>query len=1663
MAKKNTGGRGLNLKAKLDINEAKRNGQDLLKTLKELSIASSKSFTGTGTSNSKAFDVKPLNDYQAGLLKIKQEALDLAKQNAANAEMRRAQAAADKTASLAIQAALKEETRIKKEQIAAEKALQAERSKKKFSTPRDFKVEVEANTKLENSNARMLSSVNALTVANAKQNTEAAKLALVNGTLIDSNSKLVGSTQAELDAKKKVVEVTKLSSAARKQLAIDLEAEKLRQAENTKELKNNAREQLNAKGSLEQRRAALIRLTTVYDRLSKAERESAAGKRLEGILKGLVGQISDLEKATGRAQRGVGGYAEGIAEFFKKIGHNILSVLGPMALLMAAIATAKELFSHNVEISDNFVDVQRTAKLSAEEVDRLGESLKKINTRTSLEGLLEIGFIGGRLGVAKEDLVGFIKEVDELSVVLKKEFPGGAEAVATSLGKIISVYKITQKEGISLQDALRKTGSAFLELSHNGGAPVQYLQDFVLGTAGIAQITKLSMPTLLAYGSVLSKAGVQASTAATGVTRFLSDLATKRGKYFAIAQLADSTLTIEKFTNLINTDAKQALDLFFKGLKAGNPTSTESADRLKTLNLTAGKVKNTVIALSDAQETLAGNVTLVNKAYDEGTSSNHNFELANNSLAGSFDKLKNAFANYFTSASNGRALASLVNAFTDNRTEAEKLADAFKDNKHKAEELDNSLDPLVKKYDELKAKGKLNRDEQTELRDITAKIGDLLPDVITQYTEWGKALDINRGKIEDATTAQKALLEVQNRSAIAAAQFDFNKSADDLSRAVKNKGKKPGVGKVLYEAFFKEGGIAPDKERVKAENDAIILLQDEARKNAENLKKMGVTLTKRQQAAIDAFTTAVKVKPATIIQTDGTESEGDNVIARTTEVIKSDIKKLVEANKSLGTETALFKSNRDKIIALRKELRIANGGKDTEGISEQNKYNTAVKSRNTLQEQISALTKKGTDKQLSADEQELASVKDKYDKMRAAAIKFNNDPKNKAKGLRVDAGGLNEAESAEDTALRDKQATEKLKVTLDTQKSMYADYEEYKSKVGREEADKRYAELTEKDETYLESLKTRLDALEDPQKSKGASEVDLAANALQIGLIKEQIAAEVMLHQKKNDDIYADAYQSAMTNSQALLQIERDYQIKRTALGKDASAEQLANLQREKDQRIRNQNNANTEEKSGYADLMENLDEMTRSQAIKAFEVQKAFYTKQYKDKLITAQEYTQKINELNGQIDNLNGDNVFNKIAESIKRYKEAVKALGKDSIKTKEAQEEMFDSIGEGAEAAAVGVSGLAGIFDDLGIGGEKLQVVLKDVSGILSGAGEISKGIASGDPVAIVSGSIKLLSSAIDLFNGKDRKLNRKIADYKTQLDSLGKAYAALDRQVQNAVGNDVYSSQNDQIANLLQQQKKLTEIRDAEASKKKKDQDKINDLNNQIDDIPNKIADINASISQNLIQGTFRDLAKSLSDALTTAFQAGEDGIAAMDASFDQFIANAIKNSLNLALLEPLVAQFTKELTDYAKGNGNSVVGFDFEAWKKKLDEAGKQFNAGLEASKEFFPKTDQDKESSGTLSGGVQVITQTQADVLSGNIVGLRLTQMETNTILRPIGKTMGDIFLMAKANFDVNIEIRDSNKAIQNNTNRLENMENALVSINKKMDNNNSYLTGTGR
>ena len=97
---------------------------------------------------------------------------------------------------------------------------------------------------------------------------------------------------------------------------------------------------------------------------------------------------------------------------------------------------------------------------------------------------------------------------------------------------------------------------------------------------------------------------------------------------------------------------------------------------------------------------------------------------------------------------------------------AKKLNDLSKEfitQNKETQKVNDELNTMVSRYDELKGKTNLNAKEQKELNTIIETIGKTVPDAVTEIDKYGKALEINTGKVKEFTERNKeASLQLAN-------------------------------------------------------------------------------------------------------------------------------------------------------------------------------------------------------------------------------------------------------------------------------------------------------------------------------------------------------------------------------------------------------------------------------------------------------------------------------------------------------------------------------------------------------------------------------------------------------------------------------------------------------------------------------------------------------------------------------------------------------------------------------------------------------------------------------------------------------------------------------------------------------------------------------------
>ena len=118
--------------------------------------------------------------------------------------------------------------------------------------------------------------------------------------------------------------------------------------------------------------------------------------------------------------------------------------------------------------------------------------------------------------------------------------------------------------------------------------------------------------------------------------------------------------------------------------------------------------------------------------------------------------------------------------------------------------------------------------------------------------------------------------------------------------------------------------------------------------------------------------------------------------------------------------------------------------------------------------------------------------------------------------------------------------------------------------------------------------------------------------------------------------------------------------------------------------------------------------------------------------------------------------ENPFAALIDAVKRYKDA-----EDDTTKKDALKDVFKGVAASANLAKGSFDAVTGAFADMGLAGDEVtQQLMGDISNMLGSVEQLATGIASGNPLSIIQGSMGLISSLFNIFNFRDRAAERAI---------------------------------------------------------------------------------------------------------------------------------------------------------------------------------------------------------------------------------------------------------------------------------------------------------------
>lgn len=401
----------------------------------------------------------------------------------------------------------------------------------------------------------------------------------------------------------------------------------------TKEMKDfsNMMKSLNSK-SLNELKQAASQLKKQISQLApgtqqfieKSKQLQQVNSRIKSLEMSFKGVVAEEKRATLSLQ----GLADGFNKYFGMVTAGMAAITG---LSMAFRKCAEDA----AVLDDVYSDVMKTTGLLHEEVHELDQELLLIDTRTSREQLLLLARDAGKLGIqGKENILGFVRAADQIQVALGEDLGDGA---IRNLGKIADVLGYTQSMGI--EKSLLSIASSINAVGQASTASEAYLVDFTQRLAGVAAQTNISAADIIGFASGLDQSAMKVEMAATAFQKFLMKIYEDPAKFAEYANME-----VEKFTDLLNNDANQAIITILKSLKDQDGFAS-LVPIFKDMGLDGARAVSVLAAMATNINAVTEAQALANQEFEKATSVTEEYNTKNNNLNAQLEKARKEFKN----------------------------------------------------------------------------------------------------------------------------------------------------------------------------------------------------------------------------------------------------------------------------------------------------------------------------------------------------------------------------------------------------------------------------------------------------------------------------------------------------------------------------------------------------------------------------------------------------------------------------------------------------------------------------------------------------------------------------------------------------------------------------------------------------------------------------------------------------------------------------------------------------------------------------------------------------------------------------------------------------------------------------------------------------------
>lgn len=342
-----------------------------------------------------------------------------------------------------------------------------------------------------------------------------------------------------------------------------------------------------------------------------------------------------------------------------------------------------------------------------------------------------------------------------------------------------------------------------------------------------------------------------------------------------------------------------------------------------------------------------------------------------------------------------------------------------------------------------------------------------------------------------------------------------------------------------------------------------------------------------------------------------------------------------------------------------------------------------------------------------------------------------------------------------------------------------------------------------------------------------------------------------------------------------------------------------------------------------------------------------------------------------------------------------EQITKLGTIMTEEEQAKAKFSKSVTDITSVVSTMATAFNGLFEALGGSDEQLENTLSVVDNI----GQAIGSYYSGNYAGVVSGAMGALTGVAKLFSNEG-KIDKEIARQERAVNSLQHAYEKLKKSMDDAFDTQkLYEYNQKSVDALKKQQKAYQAMINAERGRKKPDEGKIQEWEQQIDDLNTTIQELGESMTEALggfgSQSNYKSAAEAFSEAWVDAFNEGSDGLEALNDKFNEYFNNLLKKQL-MARAAAKFIQPILDAVDAAVAKGSEGGNDGLEVTSGELEKLQELKNTNLQAFNEYantlmkvLGVTSKGASNLSNLQQGIQSVSEATAQSLESIINSIR--------------------------------------------------------------------------